>query len=200
MKFSRAILETPLVKVHSSELITELANMKYKQYLATTYWLNVRESMHSIIGYKCEICGCEEDIQIHHFHYANRGKETLDDLACLCGRCHRFIHNSENAMIGHICDRKDFSREIKFGNKIKKKFSNRLYLKILPLAQQHSWLIQQIENLFECSREDFIKKFNEELKSGLIVKSTGVCGKETFEFYSLNLFAWNIIGFEYPKI
>ena len=200
IKFSKTILETPLIKVHSDELMTELVTMKYKQYLTTEYWFDVRKEMHSVVGYACEICGTNKGIQVHHLHYGNRGKETLNDLVCLCGSCHNLMHYSNNPMVGYINSRKIFYSKVKLANKIKKKFSNKLYLKILPLEKLHGWTIEQIENLFEFSKQDFIKKFSAELENGLIIKNTGVCGDEDFEFYSLDTFVWNLINLEYPKI
>ena len=46
---------------------------------------------------KCELCGTDKDILIHHNNgYSNE----LDDLVCLCTSCHGKAHNNKNN--GHI--------------------------------------------------------------------------------------------------
>lgn len=46
---------------------------------------------------KCELCGTDKDVLIHH----NNGfSNELDDLVCLCTSCHGKAHNNRNK--GHI--------------------------------------------------------------------------------------------------
>lgn len=44
-------------------------------------------------GAKCEICGSDESILIHH---ANEYSNEIDDLYCLCPSCHSRIHRGGN--------------------------------------------------------------------------------------------------------
>lgn len=200
MKLSKETLNTPLFDVKSDKVTLELANMPYKEYLQTIYWDAVKKKMHETIGYKCEMCGLEENIHVHHFHYANRGKETLNDLACLCEDCHYVIHATNDPMVINIHNRHEFVKQIKLSNKIKKKFNNKKYLKVIPLAQRAVWTMPQLELLLEYNSEDILKMFEEEIKNGLIVKSTGICGNTNFEFYLVNRFVWHLIELDFPKV
>lgn len=201
MKNKSISLDQPLVQVDSEEAITKLVNMKYKKYLETEYWSLVRNTMHELIGYKCEICGAIEHIHIHHFNYGSIGKETFNDLACLCEECHLGIHGSESALfISQIFDRNEFIKRLQKAKKIKNKFTNKQFLKVLPLTQKSAWEIKQLQILFECSAEDIIRKYEAELKSGLVEKSLGSCGTENFEFYSLDKFIWYVLRLDFPKV
>lgn len=194
-------LNQPLVPISSEEAINTLIDMEYKKYLRTEYWGLVRRVMHEIIGYKCEVCGTDKYIAIHHFNYDNLGKETVNDLACLCEQCHIGIHNSESAiLIDPIRNREEFEKIIKTANEIKKVFSNKLFLKVLPLTQLPAWEIRQLQFLFECSADEARRMFDEELKLKLVVKSYGVCADERFEFYSLDRFIWHIIRLDFPVL
>jgi len=200
MKITKEDLNKVLIDVKSEETVQELADMNYKKYLNSEYWSLVRKSMHEITGNKCEICGGSESLNIHHLSYENRGKETLDDLVCLCQRCHEVMHTYESPFIGHISDRKTFEKQVKLANKIKKKFNNKRFLKVLPLTQQGSWEIEQLQNLFECTADEVRGHYVEELKDKLVVKNIGRTGTTNFEFYTLNRFIWNIIKFDFPKV
>lgn len=201
MKSFKGKLVKPLVDVESNEILLELRNMKYSKYLQTDYWGTVRNIMHELIGYKCEICGNENHIHVHHFNYGSIGEETINDLACICEECHIGIHNSESAIfINCIFDRNEFEKRLKTSQRIKSKFTNKQFLKVLPLTQKSAWEIKQLQILFECSSEDVRKKYEAELKSGLVEKSIGSCGTESFEFYTLDKFIWYILRLDFPKV
>lgn len=68
--------------------------MKYQTYLQTDYWKAVAQAVKKRAGYRCQICNSQHDLQAHHRCYDNRGRELqhLDDLTCLCRRCHAIFH------------------------------------------------------------------------------------------------------------
>jgi hypothetical protein len=68
--------------------------MKYQNYLQTDYWKAVALAVKKRAGYRCQICNSQHDLQAHHRCYDNRGRELehLDDLTCLCRRCHAIFH------------------------------------------------------------------------------------------------------------
>lgn len=68
--------------------------MKYEDYLKTDYWKAVAQAVKKRAGYRCQICNSQHDLQAHHRCYDHRGKELeyLDDLTCLCRRCHAIFH------------------------------------------------------------------------------------------------------------
>lgn len=65
---------------------------EYRQYLNSPEWKKLRESFISHKGSKCEKCGSESNLQVHHLHYKNIFKEKFEDLMVLCKSCHRKEH------------------------------------------------------------------------------------------------------------
>jgi len=73
--------------------------MNYNDYLLTDYWKMVSQAVKARAGYRCQICNSELDLQAHHRTYEHRGNEInhLDDLTCLCRRCHAVFHGKQEA-------------------------------------------------------------------------------------------------------
>lgn len=198
MKFTKEELNAVLVDVQSEEEVVELSNLaeiNYQEYLKTKYWKKVRKVMHKTIGRKCELCGSDMFIDVHHFNYNNVGKETLNDLTCLCRSCHGIIHAYGSTFFTgeFITNRKKFEEQIKISNKIKNYFDNKEFLKVVPLTRQSSWEMEQLKALYECESEEVRVMFDKESRDKLLFKSTGSTGNTNFEFYSLNKFVWFIL-------
>ena len=68
--------------------------MNYQDYLNSDYWKQVSQAVKKRAGYRCQICNSQHDLQAHHRCYDHRGNELqhLDDLTCLCRRCHAIFH------------------------------------------------------------------------------------------------------------
>jgi hypothetical protein len=73
--------------------------MNYNDYLLTDYWKMVSQAVKARAGYRCQICNSGLDLQAHHRTYEHRGNEInhLDDLTCLCRRCHAVFHGKQEA-------------------------------------------------------------------------------------------------------
>ena len=67
----------------------------YKAFLNTIYWKTVSEEVKRRAGYKCQLCGSDENLNTHHRCYDHKGIEVLhmNDLVCLCQKCHDHHHN-----------------------------------------------------------------------------------------------------------
>ena len=67
----------------------------YKAYLLTDYWSKVRRQKIQAAKHKCESCGCEDRLEVHHKKYPARYTEAsnLHMLKVLCARCHRLEHH-----------------------------------------------------------------------------------------------------------
>lgn len=67
---------------------------KYEAYLKTDYWKAVSDAVKKRAGYRCQLCNSQHDLAAHHRTYDHRGREMefLDDLTCLCRRCHEIFH------------------------------------------------------------------------------------------------------------
>lgn len=68
--------------------------MKYDEYLQTEYWQEVSKAVKAKAGWKCQICNSPHDLNAHHRTYEHRGNELehLEDMTCLCRRCHANYH------------------------------------------------------------------------------------------------------------
>ncbi|RMD62170.1 hypothetical protein D6833_07275 [Candidatus Parcubacteria bacterium] len=77
--------------------IRKLSRMSYDDFLSTQYWSIVRDYKIDATGGRCQKCGSENSLHIHHLTYAHRGEEFrhLDDLMVLCEKCHRDVHGLE---------------------------------------------------------------------------------------------------------
>lgn len=69
---------------------------KYNNYLKTDYWKAVSDAVKKRAGYRCQLCNSQHDLQAHHRCYDHRGRELdyLEDLVCLCRRCHGIFHGT----------------------------------------------------------------------------------------------------------
>lgn len=48
-------------------------------------------------GWKCQNCGNEFNLRVHHIRYPKiLGTETIDDLVTLCEKCHQKVHSPWN--------------------------------------------------------------------------------------------------------
>lgn len=65
----------------------------YKDYLKTDHWRDARSRALKRAGYKCQLCGCRGNLQVHHNNYKNIWHEKDGDLIVLCWKCHKKIHN-----------------------------------------------------------------------------------------------------------
>lgn len=77
-----------------SDLMDSFENMDYiKEYLNTEHWIHFKKEVHIFYNHKCVICGSEENLNVHHKTYKNKGRETFNDVILVCQNCHRMIHN-----------------------------------------------------------------------------------------------------------
>jgi replicative DNA helicase len=68
----------------------------YYEYLKSPKWQEVRELALERAGYKCQICGRTQNLDIHHNTYENLGNERdhLEDLIVLCSEHHQVYHDA----------------------------------------------------------------------------------------------------------
>jgi hypothetical protein len=68
------------------------AKQKYMEYLVSPHWQELRVQTIAERGNKCERCGGEVKIDLHHKTYKNKGHEKPEDLILLCRKCHEKQH------------------------------------------------------------------------------------------------------------
>lgn len=69
---------------------------KYKKYLGSNEWKNIRNKRLERDGFKCVCCGAAANLEVHHTTYDRIGNENIEDLITLCKDCHKAIHNSRD--------------------------------------------------------------------------------------------------------
>lgn len=65
---------------------------KYRKYLSSKEWADIRIDLFNARGRKCEQCESTKNLQIHHLHYRNVFNEEPEDLMILCAMCHQKEH------------------------------------------------------------------------------------------------------------
>lgn len=90
----------------SGEQQHELRRLPYREYLETSYWRRVRAAMMVAHQLRCqgsECCGLDNwlygefDLNVHHLHYRNKGRESFGNLRLLCRQCHERVHNGDTS-------------------------------------------------------------------------------------------------------
>lgn len=66
----------------------------YDRYISSVVWKNKSEKIKSKRGNKCQVCGGENELQVHHNTYDRLGNEDDNDLVLLCKSCHFLFHRS----------------------------------------------------------------------------------------------------------
>ncbi|HVE23098.1 MAG TPA: HNH endonuclease signature motif containing protein [Acidocella sp.] len=71
----------------------ELARMPYADYLQSAEWAEIRRKAYARAGYKCQVCGKQDKLNVHHNNYPPRGTESPRDLLVMCESCHQKFHD-----------------------------------------------------------------------------------------------------------
>jgi 5-methylcytosine-specific restriction endonuclease McrA len=68
-------------------------SIRYRQYLKSTHWQQLRRRILARDHYTCTDCGATEVLQVHHLCYRPFLEDALDsDLVTLCKGCHELRH------------------------------------------------------------------------------------------------------------
>lgn len=65
---------------------------KYKDYLKSKEWTEMKIDLIQNRGSKCENCGKKGNVDVHHLTYERLYKEDPEDLMLLCRSCHSKEH------------------------------------------------------------------------------------------------------------
>lgn len=80
-----AIVETPVTKKF----------IGYQEQLKDPKWMAFRQFVMVVRGRRCEVCGTEYGLQVHHLRYKENAlawEYTCNDVMVVCGKCHKKIH------------------------------------------------------------------------------------------------------------
>ncbi len=64
----------------------------YRDYLRSQEWALRRAKVLRRADHRCEGCGDNPAVEVHHLTYANVTREFLFELVALCADCHDRIH------------------------------------------------------------------------------------------------------------
>lgn len=64
----------------------------YQEYLKSETWQLKRLAKFKQVGKRCQFCNSPYRLNVHHRTYERIGKEDLNDLTVLCGKCHSVFH------------------------------------------------------------------------------------------------------------
>lgn len=65
---------------------------KYRKYLKSDEWAQLKIDLFELRGYSCEKCPNKKRLDVHHLTYENIYNEEPEDLIILCKKCHNKAH------------------------------------------------------------------------------------------------------------
>ena len=86
--------------LREDDLKAEYEFQRYTQrrheYMKTDAWQTIRALILALGDYKCDMCGTQSNLDIHHISYKEEpGEEDIiDDLIPLCRECHEKVHQT----------------------------------------------------------------------------------------------------------
>lgn len=80
------------LRANTPEEITALRSLPYTHYLHSEWWRWRRNQKLREARYRCERCGDNRQVQVHHLTYDRLGAEESSDLEALCRDCHLGEH------------------------------------------------------------------------------------------------------------
>jgi uncharacterized protein (DUF1697 family) len=66
-----------------------------KIYMNSEKFNKKRLEVYKKYDYRCNVCGSEKNLQIHHKNYLNIFQEPIEDLELLCAECHTKRHEEK---------------------------------------------------------------------------------------------------------
>ena len=93
----------PLNPIPATNPLTDTMFISAKikaEYMQSVEWKQLKADRLAVANYKCESCGSEHNLELHHITYEQLTAEHIDDLRILCNIC----HNKLQAQLGY--DRK----------------------------------------------------------------------------------------------
>ncbi len=64
----------------------------WEEYIKSDRWKALVEEHPRAVGYRCQVCNREGELQGHHRTYENFGNEEWYDVVILCKKCHSLAH------------------------------------------------------------------------------------------------------------
>lgn len=76
----------------------------YTDYIKSQQWEMKKNAYWATVpgGRKCQACGSNKLVHVHHKTYIRFGREDLKDLVGLCSACHRIVHRLHRTKGGSL--------------------------------------------------------------------------------------------------
>lgn len=74
---------------------------EHSAYMKSTAYLKLKCRALERAKFRCELCGEDPVLNVHHHDYKNLGNENHDDICILCTRCHGYAHR-HNVTAAHL--------------------------------------------------------------------------------------------------
>lgn len=75
-----------------ASILTTALRGYYKEYLQSDAWKAKRKAVLIRDQLRCQLCGHEKNLHVHHVTYDRIYNEDLEDLITLCSDCHGGLH------------------------------------------------------------------------------------------------------------
>ena len=69
--------------------------MTYAEYISSEAWRTRRRVRLKADDHRCQGCGSEDGLHVHHRTYERLGNELPDDIITVCETCHAFVHGEQ---------------------------------------------------------------------------------------------------------
>ena len=86
----------------NDDLKTNKERISYSEQLKDKRWYAFREFVFEVRGRRCEMCGAERNLQVHHPIYKNgrnAWEYTCNEVIVMCHDCHMRIHGYDNTLL-----------------------------------------------------------------------------------------------------
>ena len=167
---------------------------KYEIYLQSEDFDNLRFKVFSRDGFKCVVCGSNQNIQPHHLTYIHIYHENLDELVTVCRNCHTIYHNLDN--------RRKYIEE-KYHEDIEKEYQEQRQQEIQKIKEQNEErrkeseaIISKIMNEIKSDylKQDYAKNGDLDMCNWSILNPVieSICKKYNYEnwFPKKDLYQW----------
>lgn len=82
-------------------------NLTYSEKLRDQRWSDKRDTVKDKANYKCQDCGSEKSLEVHHCFYKfglEPWQYPIDSLRCLCSNCHEIRGKTEMELRARMAD------------------------------------------------------------------------------------------------
>jgi hypothetical protein len=176
--------------------------MPYQAFLNTEYWHELRKIYYEHNPRKCFVCRSKSNLHLHHFNYDSRGKESFNDIVCLCKSCHFALHGNQRDSHGFVFtgieNLQDLKDKISIAEHARSMLDNKTYMMLLPFAKEGFCTVNQAREFWDIPKTKTIKLLQQSADLQIVTLRPSLKIKP--ESFFINRFIWHLIEFNFPKI